>query len=545
LNLGDDDNNEIYSTEQKIVTRLDLGSLAISDDPEEEPLEKQDLEFSARQELDLPIEYKEDRLSENLGSKLEECNSKITKLNNEKSKLRIIKQKLDKQMEKNNKNELKFASKVEKLKAKSLKIKSEHRKLKEDTKKFKNKVAQIETRIKAEMKKKLAEKVTKFENRIKAEIKKKYTNKVSKLEERMKADMKKKLTKKFQTTKTKLDDGWVRLHAEEQKLSEIYNDICSVKKSFKDKFLAQLQGIKVERAKLSKEWRGVKKIRKGLEAERKRLNPNYKISDHDQPEIAKALKDLKVKDDVLADLESKLRSEISKQITREHEESATQLEQEWKKLRAEQKKLVKSKKVRIKKLKAKAKDGFDTRLKKLKKISKIDNQKKAELEAMEAEFRAEEKKRSEEQASEEKRKKELNDMALNLEEQQKELNKERERLAKEWNYIDRVKENIQTGKSKSTQTEHTDSDTIEVSNTRSESKSELEDMSGDELTRELEGLQAELKQEWTELRQQHDRLREAKKVFSSARTQFEKLQDRKMMRFDKIPIAQLGFDRSQ
>jgi len=117
------------------------------------------------------------------------------------------------------------------------------------------------------------------------------------------------------------------------------------------------------------------------------------------------------------------------------------------------------------------------------------------------------------------------------------LDKERERITDEWEYMNKVKEKIEKDKTESAQQLQTN----ELSKTIPDSESS--DTSSSELTKELLNLQAELKSDWNELRQQHDRLREAKKVFSRAKNHFEEHQERKMMRFDKIPIANLEFDK--
>jgi chromosome segregation ATPase len=468
-------------------------------------IEVQNLELAKKQDLIFSLEEKNAKLHEDLKSKLDEYERQTSQLKVEKDKLKFREQEIEKKMEDYNEKDIKFNARLKEIESESLIIESERAKLMEE-------------------KQKLAIKVAEFEERVKEEVNQE-------------------LAREFHTTKSELNDSWARLHSEEEKLSEVYNDICEAKNTFKEKFLVQLEEINLEREKLAEEWERVKDLRKGLENDRNNFGTRIDTEELRIVEIMDGHVKGKLEDNMLADLESRLRDEISEQFAREHEESKAQLEKEWGKLRNEQDKLAKKQKSILQKRRGKSKNKIDSRLKNLKGLFTKYKHKKAEFEALEAEFQAKEEQRLQELAYEEQRKHELNDMAKGLEEQQKELDKERERLSEEWDYVDKVKEKLKQENEKSTQSRAVDPKTENPK--KDETGTELQDMSSDELTKELEDLQVELKKEWTELREQHERLKEAKNVFSKARSSFEQFQERRKMKLDKVPIANLGLDKLQ
>ncbi|WP_455392983.1 hypothetical protein [[Eubacterium] cellulosolvens] len=505
-------------SEKRILTREFKTEL-----PDEELLTREELDsklsrLNRKQESLLSLEKQNVELQAELKSKIDEYEKKSKKLTNDREQLMMRERELEN-------NSLEYEEKM-----KALDIKSE----------------EIEHNTA-----KLAAECEKFDK-----AKQEYKVKVLNYQEKLRKEISKELFDELERSKADLESEWGRLQAEEERLSGVYRDMMKAKNTFKDKFEKQIKEINKQRQELAKEWGNVKKVRKILEEKISKLD-NYTGGALEKEQLMDIDKQIKksLEDQMLSDLENKLRMEITEQLSKEYLDSKAMLENEWSKLRKEQKKLANIQDKLLSKRRGKSKTKFNSRLKKLMKTFGKNKLKKAELEALEAEFLADEEHRQQELAVEEQRKCELDNFAQTLEAQRKELDNEREELAEEWRYITKIREKLLEEKSNSkpeAPQEASDSESYKlelIKDGNKELDKELEkekesDHEDDgELTKELENLQVELKKEWNELKEQHERLSQARKEFSKARKAFEIEHESKMKKLDKIPISQMGLDK--
>ena len=470
---------------------------------EAEQLERLNVHLLKKQDLLLNLEEKNTKLELALKSKLDECENQAKDLREERDRLKQYEEELTEKERECNKRSNECEDRLLKINKRSKMLDAQRAKFMEEQKDFALQTKHFDVMIKDKVKNEL--------------------------------------NKEFEGTQEELETEWDRLHREEEKLSEIYQDMLKAKDKFQHEVQTRYEQIDNVRSELSKEWEKVKTLRKKLESERAELGSQIIIDQFTQSKVLNNHNKKNIEDRMLAEMEDRLRSEITEQLAKENETSKAELKNEWAKLRSEQKKLAKVQDEVLHNRRNKSKKNFESKVSKLKKLFKKNKVKQAELAALESEFRSKEEKRLFELAEEEERKRELEDMAHSLEDQRKELDNEREELLDEWNYISKVREKImeENKKKKSEQKDKITSDITE----ESEIEKNIDHEFDNELNKELEELQMELKKEWNELRTQHDLLAEARKKISHAKSIFEKEQEVKNKKFDKVPISQLGLDK--
>lgn len=468
-------------------------------------LESKDSELTKKQDLILSLEKKNMELQEELNLKIKHYEKQSKELQNEKDEITKRGKELEKKTKEYQEKVEEFESELKAKESGSTQFEAEWAKLKKAQKEFKAKILEYRDTVREEVTKELS------------------------------SDL--------ECSKAELEEEWAKMHAEEERLSGVYQDMLKAKDKFKEKIEEQVTELNKQRDELAIEWENVKELRRKLEEERNKLEAacGGKINDEQIIEIDKQIKK-SLEDQMLSDLENRLRMEITEQMSKEYLDSKEKLENEWKQLRNEQAKLAQIQDELLPERRVKFKNNFDNRLKKVLRVFKKNKFRKAELEAIEAEFRKEEENRQQELALEEQRKNELDDFATTLEEQRKELDLEREELAEEWKYITKLREKImeESGKEKKKKSLTSDKDKPSELGAGVETNIEHDDS---DITKELENLQAELKKEWDELKEQHERLSNARKEFSKARKAFEEDRELKMKKFDKIPLSQLGFEK--
>jgi hypothetical protein len=470
-----------------------------------ETMEKQNMHLLQKQELLLNLEAKNMQLEDDLKKRQNEYESTYEQFRKEKVALRRHEMDLETQATEFDEQAIKIQTQMKQLESESLQIESDRSRLEEDQIKFANDVKE-------------------FKNRVSEAV----------------AD---KLKQQIDSSHTELADEWTKLHSEEEKLSQIYHDMLEAKNRFEEKVKVKRQELLTQQEALTNEWTNVKKLRKELEDERQRLiaaggqelNVNHLV------EVDAEIKK-KIEDEMLTELEGRIREEITEQVTKEQEGTKTEIGREWAKLRAEQKKLAQIQTAQ-RRGRSKFKANFESKLGKLKKLFKKNKRDTAIIDALEVEFHAHEEKRRQDLETEENRRQELEDFARNLKTQRSDLDDEREEIAEEWKYLNKimvkVMEESSIAKPKDEDTKSSDDSETEKIDTK------VLDEEDSELTKELKKLQAELKDEWSELKAQHDSLDKVREKFARAKSMFENQQDKKTENLDKFPISNLGFDKSE
>jgi hypothetical protein len=470
----------------------------------QDELEKQNLELTKKQELILSLEKKNTELQDELKSKLKEYEKQSKQMQKETEKLDKRELKLEKKIKEHQQTVQDYETLTKEKESYSSQVGTEWAKLKKAQKEFKAKILSYRKKVREEVTTELAQELV--------------------------------------DSRTELEEEWSKLHTEENRLSGVYQDMLKAKDKFKEKLEEQVTEINRSRKGLAKEWEQVKLLRSNLEKEKCKLENCYGngVDSEHMMEIDKQIKK-SLEDQMLSDMENKLRMEITEQLSKEYIDSKEKLENEWKQLRNEQAKLAEIQNELLPDRRVKFKNNFDNRLKKVLRVFKKNKLRKAELEAIEAEFRKEEEHRQQELALEEQRKHELDEFTKTLEEQRKELDLEREEIAEEWKYISKLREKIMEESANEKKTKITATDDEKLVEAGVETNIDNEEDS--DITKELENLQVELKKEWNELKQQHERLSNARKEFSKARKAFEEDRELKRKKFDKIPLAHLGLER--
>jgi chromosome segregation ATPase len=447
-------------------------------------LDKQNEQLTKKEKYLLELEKKNKGLEGELKSKLTEYEKQSDKLRKEREKLTKRELELEKKSGDYEDKVKNFDTKLNKIETQSEIMDKERAKLVLDQKRF-------------------AEKVNKFEEKLREEINQE-------------------LNSELIDSQNELNSEWDRLRAEEERLSKIYHEIVLARDKFKNKVESQFEELNIGRTELAKEWAKLKEVRKHLDAERNKM----KLILKELPNLENG-KELSVKmkrlfeDQMLAELENGLRSEIDAKVKLETELTDLGVEPE---IHIDQYiKPVPDKKNTIK-------NNFEKKLKRIKKLFKKNKRKTEKLNVLVANLQAEQEKSIDKPDLQDTRREDLDKLAEEIETQRKELDKEREEIFDEWSYIKKEKEKLEEERH-----ELDSSDKSEADSPLTHLVDEkYEDTLGKELTEELNNLQTELKDEWSELKAQHERLSQARKEFSEAKSAFGEDHEVKLKKLRKM-----------
>jgi chromosome segregation ATPase len=266
---------------------------------------------------------KSGQLKKDIENSQAELSSEWLKLHEEEKRLEKVREELiqtkDEFMDK-------FTSEREELESERELLNEEWEKIKKVRKNLKFAMPTLESKLK---------KLLTVEEKSKLKIFKKsnikdFERRISELEDRLFEEISKEISKVGESSKDILAKEWAKLHSEEKKLKDIYEEVLSVKNKIQDRFETQREELKQERNTLAQEWKKLEKFQKKYYLDNKnKVLKRKKQLETIQPFGTKSKKELKKQKSsegyVAFELDSKLKA-LHAELKAERTELKTQKE---------------------------------------------------------------------------------------------------------------------------------------------------------------------------------------------------------------------------
>ncbi len=291
--------------------------------------EAQEKELESRKlEIQTDLNHWDFEMRNDLDNEMADLLKNKTRLNELETENRSLKLKSHEYEKKN--NELQIERETLKLREHDFEQRvKEHEETRKD---FDSRLAEIEleSRKLEEKRKKLLESQQEFAKEVKD------------FEEFVKTERKQKSPEEIQESSEDLQPEWLKLKMEEERLEGIRSELQQVKDEFMKRLITDREEIINERKELEEEWEKVKIVRKNLKNTMPELETKLKnIFDmEDKKKFNLFTKGGQAKlEKKVADLEERLLHGITEVLVNQHEGETKEIEQQWEKIKQEEDRL--------------------------------------------------------------------------------------------------------------------------------------------------------------------------------------------------------------